>query len=339
MGATRQGIQVQPARLTFSAQREKFYRRTPSASQTAIKFCYGTGKTCHGVIKSSHDLVNSCHEALIFCQVDGKTCHEVVNFSQVVVSGSHETVKSCQVVVNFSREDVKSCREVVNFCQVELNFSHETLNFCQVGLFSTIYAEWSGRRWFGHRCPQMKHRLGGAVSPLTAAGCQRTHSGLRRRRARSDAPYHAAPPKTATGTGALPSQVPVGGRAPAPANGSLGWTNGALVGTLRGDVPAGAFPLLASGISACPPGTGKRGPADGAARHPYHGATPKTATGTGALPGNVPVGGRAQAPANGSLGWTNRAKCMALKNPKGISSFSPALTVRAGQARSGYAGW
>ena len=227
MGATRQGIQVQPARLTFSAQREKFYRRTPSASQTAIKFCYGTGKTCHGVIKPSHDLVNSCHEALIFCQVDGKTCHEVVNFSQVVVSGSHETVKSCQVVVNFSREDVKSCREVVNFCQVELNFSHETLNSCQVGLFSTIYAEWSGRRWFGHRCPQMKHRLGGAVSPLTAAGCQRTHSGLRRRRARSDAPYHAAPPKTATGTGALPSQVPVGGRAQAPANGSLGWTNGA----------------------------------------------------------------------------------------------------------------
>ena len=36
-----------------------------------------------------------------------------------------------------------------------------------------------------------------------------------------------ATPKTATGTGALPSQVPVGGRAPAPANGSLGWTNGA----------------------------------------------------------------------------------------------------------------
>ena len=227
MGATRQGIQVQPARLTFSAQREKFYRRTPSASQMAIKFCYGTGKTCHGVIKSSHDLVNSCHEALIFCQVDGKTCHEVVNFSQVVVSGSHETVKSCQAVVNFS---------------------HETLNSCQVGLFSTIYAEWSGRRWFGHRCPQMKHRLGGAVSPLTAAGCQRTHSGLRRRRARSDAPYHAAPPKTATGTGALPSNVPIGGRAPAPANGSLEWTNDVLVGTLRGDVPAGAFPLLAGGI-------------------------------------------------------------------------------------------
>ena len=44
---------------------------------------------------------------------------------------------------------------------------------------------------------------------------------------------------------------------------------------------------------ACPPGTGKRGPADGAARHPYHGARPKTATGTGALPGKVPVGGRA----------------------------------------------
>ena len=37
-------------------------------------------------------------------------------------------------------------------------------------------------------------------------------------------------------------------------------------------------------------------------------ATAKMATGTGALPGNVPVGGRAQAPANGSLGWTNGAK-------------------------------
>jgi len=81
-----------------------------------------------------------------------------------------------------------------------------------------------------------------------------------------------------------------------------------LAGTLRCDVPAGAFPFLASGISAGPPGTGKRGQADGAARHPYHGATPKTATGTGALPGNVPVGGRAPAPANGSLGWTNGAK-------------------------------
>jgi len=102
--------------------------------------------------------------------------------------------------------------------------------------------------------------------------------------------------------------------------------------TLRGDVPAGAFPLLASGISACPPGTGKRGQADGAARHPYHGATPKTATGTGALPGKVPIGGRAQAPANGSLGWTNGAIGVAWKNPKGISSISPALT------RSGYAG-
>jgi len=38
------------------------------------------------------------------------------------------------------------------------------------------------------------------------------------------------------------------------------------------------------------------------------GATPETATGTGALPGKVPVGGRAPAPANGSLGWTNGAK-------------------------------
>jgi hypothetical protein len=38
------------------------------------------------------------------------------------------------------------------------------------------------------------------------------------------------------------------------------------------------------------------------------GATPKTATGTGALPSNVPVDGRAQAPANGSLGWTNENK-------------------------------
>ena len=37
-------------------------------------------------------------------------------------------------------------------------------------------------------------------------------------------------------------------------------------------------------------------------------ATAKTATGTGALPSNVPVGGRVQTPANGSLGWTNGAK-------------------------------
>jgi hypothetical protein len=37
----------------------------------------------------------------------------------------------------------------------------------------------------------------------------------------------------------------------------------------------------------------------------WAGATAKTATGTGALPGKVPIGGRAQAPANGSLGWTN----------------------------------
>ena len=63
-----------------------------------------------------------------------------------------------------------------------------------------------------------------------------------------------------------------------------------MVGTDRRAVPAGAFPVLASGISADPPGTGKRGPADGAARHPYHGATPKTATGTGALPSNDPAG-------------------------------------------------
>jgi len=84
-------------------------------------------------------------------------------------------------------------------------------------------------------------------------------------------------------------------------------SSGALVGTFRGAVPAGAFPFLASGISAGPPGTGKRGPADGAARHPYHGATPEMATGTGALPGKVPIGGRVPAPANGSLGWTNGA--------------------------------
>ena len=47
------------------------------------------------------------------------------------------------------------------------------------------------------------------------------------------------------------------------------------------------------------------------------GATPKTATGTGALPGNVPVGGRAQAPANGSLGWTNGAKGVSILSREG----------------------
>jgi hypothetical protein len=40
----------------------------------------------------------------------------------------------------------------------------------------------------------------------------------------------------------------------------------------------------------------------------WAGATAKTATGTGALLGNVPVGGRAPAPANGGLRWTNGAK-------------------------------
>jgi hypothetical protein len=62
-----------------------------------------------------------------------------------------------------------------------------------------------------------------------------------------------------------------------------------MVGTDRRAVPAGAFPVLASGISAGPPGTGKRGSADGAARHPYHGATPETATGTGARSIRVPA--------------------------------------------------
>jgi len=46
------------------------------------------------------------------------------------------------------------------------------------------------------------------------------------------------------------------------------------------------------------------------------GARPKTVAGMGALPGQVPVGGRAPAPAKGSLGWTNGAT--ALKIPKGF---------------------
>jgi len=69
--------------------------------------------------------------------------------------------------------------------------------------------------------------------------------------------------------------------------------------------------------AACPPGTGKRGPADGAARHPYHGATPETATGTGALPSNVPANGRAPAPAKGSLTWTNGAKGVSIWHDEG----------------------
>jgi len=48
------------------------------------------------------------------------------------------------------------------------------------------------------------------------------------------------------------------------------------------------------------------------------GATAETATGTGALPSKVPVGGRAQAPANGSLEWTNGAKDVARNIPKGF---------------------
>jgi hypothetical protein len=37
--------------------------------------------------------------------------------------------------------------------------------------------------------------------------------------------------------------------------------------------------------------------------------------------------------ANGSLGWTNGAKGVAWKNPKGISSFSPALPDAIGLRR------
>jgi hypothetical protein len=38
-------------------------------------------------------------------------------------------------------------------------------------------------------------------------------------------------------------------------------------------IPGWRIPVLASGISAGPPGTGKRGPADGAVRHPYQNAS------------------------------------------------------------------
>jgi hypothetical protein len=94
------------------------------------------------------------------------------------------------------------------------------------------------------------------------------------------------------------------------------------VGTLRGDVPAGAFLFLANGIFE---GTGKRGQADGAARHPYHAGR--------AHGGYLQRLAVCKDPAKGGLGWTNGAKGVARENPKGISSFSPALPDAIGLRR------
>jgi hypothetical protein len=98
--------------------------------------------------------------------------------------------------------------------------------------------------------------------------------------------------------------------------------DGALVGTLRGDVPAGAFPFLASGIFEQP------------ARRGQECAGRRTAQRAPSLPRwpgtRVAVG---KDPANGSLGWTNGTKGVARKNPKGISSFSPVLPDAIGLRR------
>jgi len=137
-----------------------------------------------------------------------------------------------------------------------------------------------------------------------------------------------ATPETATGTGALPSKVPVGGRAQAPANGSLRWTNagkGRLavaarridnspafqcrVQSANDPSPAGTTDVCQSkslamaeteGHAFSRPGGTRAGAGDNPALkrraiiamslRDEAGATPKTATGTGALPSNVPAG-------------------------------------------------
>ena len=137
-----------------------------------------------------------------------------------------------------------------------------------------------------------------------------------------------ATPETATGTGAHPGKVPVGGRAQAPANGSLRWTNagkGRLavaarridnspafqcrVQSANDPSPAGTTDVcksksLAMAETECHAFSRPGGTRAGAGDNPAlkrraiiamslrdeAGATPKTATGTGALPSNVPAG-------------------------------------------------
>jgi len=84
---------------------------------------------------------------------------------------------------------------------------------------------------------------------------------------------------------------------------------------------------LASGISACPPGTGKRGLADAQRAIPTTARSPETATGTGALPSQVPVVAVRNAPANGSLGGRTGKGCGA-EYPKGISFIQPGVDAQ-----------
>ena len=128
---------------------------------------------------------------------------------------------------------------------------------------------------------------------------------------------------------AIPTTVAGGKDA---ANGRLGWTNDVLVGTLRCDVPAGAFPFWPAEFLPA-----RRGQ-ESAGRRTAQRAIPTTARRRKRQPG------RARSPAMSQVvavrkhrpmaGWGGRTRAIgvAWKNPKGISSISPALT------RSGYAG-
>ena len=78
---------------------------------------------------------------------------------------------------------------------------------------------------------------------------------------------------------------------------SLGWRNGGAHAPSRvvASAPAGNI------------GRAERDSTGASNPTAEGGCAPHSKTGTGARPGNVPIGGRAQAPANGSLGWTNGA--------------------------------
>ena len=126
-----------------------------------------------------------------------------------------------------------------------------------------------------------------------------------------------ATPKTATGTGALPSNVPAwrpmavwGGRTtgddgkksvltlaltfyPLPRGEEMAFGRFRFCGRLSSQSRRAFFKKTARVSPSPPTGVGGEGRGE-VARETNFGATPETATGTGALPSNVPVGGRAR---------------------------------------------
>jgi len=98
---------------------------------------------------------------------------------------------------------------------------------------------------------------------------------------------------------------------------------------LRGDVPAGAFPLLAGGILNRLPAGDRKARAGGRRSAP---SLPRRDAGNGNRDGRAPQQCPSRA-AKGSLGWTNAAKGAARNIPKGFHQ-----SARRCPMQSGYAG-